>query len=148
MPPLSWLWLQVKCNHAAEALPPARNRYFPLGTGLRIHKRSSKLVSSWPSLQPLLHRKICWDFTFLVLVCFFPLFFFSHACHEEGRRSRDEKEQLELSRDREREKKGVWRTFLNYVYETQAAHSLNMAPCQWGSISIKFIFTPHKARHG
>lgn len=36
------------------------------------------------------------------------------------------KEQLELSR----EEKKVWRTFLNYVYETQAAHSLNMAPCQ------------------
>lgn len=27
---------------------------------------------------------------------------FSHACHEEGRRSGDEKEQLELSREKEK----------------------------------------------
>lgn len=91
MPPLSWRWLQVRCNRAAEALPPARNRYFPLDTGLRIHERSSKLVSSWPSLQHWLHRRISWDFTFMVLVLVFCFVFSSpNACHEERRWRRDE----------------------------------------------------------
>lgn len=44
-------------------------------------------------------------------------------------------------------KRKVWRTFLDYVHETQAARSLNMALCQCMSISIKFIFTPCKAQH-
>lgn len=102
MPPLSWLWLQVRCNRAAEAPPPARNRYFPLDTGLRIHERSSKLVSSWPSLQPLLYRRIIWDFTFmvLVLVFFFPLILVMKNAGEVGMK----KEQLELSSDKEKKR--------------------------------------------
>lgn len=148
---LSWQGLQVGCNHAGTVLSGPESGIFLLDTEMRsgfsgggwesCFGQSSVPLSvsvlfahalcffcpsslaSWSlSPSPLLHISTCfvgtWQDRILSSLASPPF----SSSGEKGRKR---------MRDWKFVEKSFWRTFLDYVHKAQAAHSVNMARCQW-----------------
>lgn len=148
---LSWQGLQVGCNHDCTVLPGPESGIFLLDTEMRggfsgdgweicfgqsfVLLSISVLFAHAPCLfcpsspffvipepSPLtLHVYLfCWYLTSRDFV--FPGIPQSSSSGEKGKKR---------MRDWKFVEKSFWRTFLDYVHKAQAAHSVNMARCQW-----------------
>lgn len=139
---LSWHAFQVGCNHDCTVLPGPESGLFLLDTEMRAgfsgdgcFGQSFILLStsvmfvppspdfdSWAYPRPLtLHVYLfCWYLTSGDFV--FPGIPPSSSSGEKGKKR---------MRDWKFVEKSFWRTFLDYVHKAQAAHSVNVARCQW-----------------